>query len=339
MSLDGASLLDALLAAAVDARASEIHVNVAAGGELVRLRVDGRLEAWGSVSQQAAAAVVAEARRRAGGTGSPWSGGLPHARRRVEAFGMPTASGPRLVLQLRPLRPRPMALEALPVAPEDLSSVRAALAAMTGLVVVTGPTGSGVTETLYALAASLLSAGRAVATVEDVVAYDLPGASQVQAAPRDGLQAALRQDVDAVMIGEVRDREVARAALQRGPLVLAGLRGPDAPSAIRTLLELVESPALVAAALSGVIAQRLVRRLCRCAGAGCERCGGRGYRGQVGVLDWLPVDEALRAQIRAGAIAAPCRLRGRAAALVAAGLTSPGEVALMWPRAGGHAPG
>jgi general secretion pathway protein E len=182
-------------------------------------------------------------------------------------------------------------------------------------VLVTGPTGSGKTTTLYAALSRLNASTTNIMTVEDPIEYDLNGVGQTQVNARidmtfaKALRAILRQDPDVIMIGEIRDLETAQIAVQAsltGHLVLATLHTNDAASAVTRLLDMGIEPFLLSSSLLGVMAQRLVRKLCsQCKtfdgstwhAVGCERCGHTGYHGRVGVYELLETTEQIRSQI------------------------------------------
>ncbi|HEV7735515.1 MAG TPA: GspE/PulE family protein, partial [Candidatus Binatia bacterium] len=209
----------------------------------------------------------------------------------------------------------------------------------TGIIHVTGPTGSGKTTTLYAALRRLASGERNVMTIEDPVEYQLRGIGQMAVNPRIGLDFAaglrsiLRQDPDVILVGEVRDRETMEIALQAaltGHLVFATLHTNDAPSAVTRLLDMGAEPFLIASSLTAVLAQRLARRTCTaCDAAGCAACRGTGHRGRTGLHELLLVDDAIRAQVMARADAASIR---RAAC--GAGMTTIREDGLGKARAG-----
>jgi general secretion pathway protein E len=180
-----------------------------------------------------------------------------------------------------------------------------------GMILVTGPTGSGKTTTLYAALGMIDRASRNVMTVEDPVEYHLDGISQMQVNVKrgvtfaTGLRALLRQDPDVILVGEVRDQETAELAVQAsltGHLVLATLHTNDAPSAIPRLIDIGMEPYLITSSLMAVLAQRLVRRLCPdCDGSGrdsagqtCETCFGTGYRGRLAVYEIMTMNDELR---------------------------------------------
>src|SRR4030095_1669766 len=163
-----------------------------------------------------------------------------------------------------------------------------------GIVLVTGPTGSGKTTTLYASLGRVAPAGPNVLRVEDPVEYELAGIGQTQVNPRidltfaKALRAILRQDPDVIMIGEIRDFETAQIAIQAsltGHLVLATVHTNDAPSTVTRLIDMGVEPFLLSSSILGVLAQRLVRKLCpQCAGVGCGECGQTGYQGRTGIF-------------------------------------------------------
>jgi general secretion pathway protein E len=215
-----------------------------------------------------------------------------------------------------------------------------------GILLATGPTGSGKTTTLYAALGLRHPTEEKVITVEDPVEYHLPGVTQVPVHAKAGmtfasaLRSILRQDPDVLMVGEMRDAETARIAVQAamtGHLVFSTLHTNDAVTSLTRLADLGVEPYMIAASLEGVLAQRLVRRTCdRCRGAGCDTCRGTGFRGRVGIFELLAMSDELRQLLLAGAdLAALGRLareqgmasmREDAALKVKAGLTTMEEV-------------
>jgi general secretion pathway protein E len=215
-----------------------------------------------------------------------------------------------------------------------------------GIILVTGPTGSGKTTTLYAALSRLDAQSSNIMTVEDPIEYELAGVGQTQVNARidltfaKALRAILRQDPDVILIGEIRDFETAQIAIQAsltGHLVLATLHTNDAVSAVTRLTDMGVEPFLLSSSLLGVLAQRLVRRLCTaCAGKGCKACGNTGYHGRTGIFELLVLDDAQRALIHARASEAALRDAARArgmlgmredgARLVQSGVTSPQEL-------------
>jgi general secretion pathway protein E len=191
---------------------------------------------------------------------------------------------------------------------------------------VTGPTGSGKTTSLYAALQRLDAARHNIMTVEDPIEYELPGVGQTQVNPKidlsfaKALRAILRQDPDVIMIGEIRDHETAQIAIQAsltGHLVLATLHTNDAASAINRLVDMGVEPFLLSSSLLGVLAQRLVRKLCTaCHGAGCEACGQTGYAGRTGVFELLVASDEIRALIHQRSAEAELRATALAQGMV-----------------------
>jgi type IV pilus assembly protein PilB len=247
---------------------------------------------------------------------------------------LPSIHGEKIVLRLLDNGADLPTMDELGMTPVDVANVRRMLAASQGLVLITGPTGSGKTSTLYAALRETLTPERNVVTLEDPVEVQLPGITQVQVNERTGmtfakgLRSVLRQDPDVVLVGEVRDGETAELALRAsltGHLVLTTLHTNDAVSAITRLVDMGAEPFLVASSLSLVIAQRLVRRPCTSCvapytpdadilaslgldasalvgahfvrGAGCADCGETGYRGRVGVFEVLQITPGVRAAL------------------------------------------
>jgi len=213
-------------------------------------------------------------------------------------------------------------------------------------VLVTGPTGSGKTTTLYAFLRQLADGQRKILTIEDPIEYRLAGISQSQVNPAIGLDFAsalrsfLRHDPDVIMVGEIRDEETARTAIQAaltGHLVLSTLHTNDAPGAVTRLKDMGVEPYLIASTLIGAFAQRLVRTLCgECAGRGCARCGETGYAGRIAIAEGFEIDAELAELIRAEAGQAALRgaldrkdfalMAADGRAKIAAGLTRSEEV-------------
>jgi general secretion pathway protein E len=253
--------------------------------------------------------------------------------------------GEKAVVRILDSDAAPRSLEALGMAHEDLLALRGMVGRGEGVVLAAGPTGSGKSTTLFAALSELDAERRNVVTLEDPVEYRLPGASQIQVDKRAGLgfaealRSVLRQDPDVVMVGEIRDRETAEIAMTAaitGHLVLSTIHTMDAPGAVTRLLNMGVPPFLVAGGLSGVVAQRLVRRLCpACVGRSCDRCT-EGYRGRTGVYQVLTLSDALRDEISRGGSSAELRRLARdtgmgtldtdARRAVASGLTSPHEI-------------
>jgi general secretion pathway protein E len=259
---------------------------------------------------------------------------------------VPIAFGERVVLRLLERSTARRDLAALGFDEALTAPLGRLLGASHGLVLVTGPTGSGKTTTLYAALARLALDERNVMTIEDPIEYQLGGVSQMQVNPgigldfAAGLRAILRQDPDVVLVGEIRDRETAEIALQAaltGHLVLATLHTNDAATAVTRLLDMRLEPFLIASSLLGILAQRLVRCCCAaCAGAGCADCRGGGLRGRTAIAELLAVDDGVRAlvmdradatTVRRHAVARGMRsLRDEGFAKAARGITTRAEI-------------
>ncbi|HUG39520.1 MAG TPA: GspE/PulE family protein [Longimicrobiales bacterium] len=375
-------LVNLLLLEALEARASDVHLEQHARGLDVRYRIDGVLQPAPAPPHGLAPAVISRLKIMAE---------LDIAERRLPQDGrirlrlkerevdvrvstLPTLHGESVVLRLLDKRQGRIALDDLGMAADTLAGFQEAIARPNGIVLATGPTGSGKTTTLYAALDRIRSGKEKILTVEDPVEYELPGVAQVPVNTRIGLtfaralRALLRQDPDALLVGEIRDPETAEIATHAsltGHLVLSTLHTNDAASALTRLLDLGLAPYLVASTVEAVLAQRLVRTVCRaCArsrpmedrerrllspaagaiplpeavteGQGCEDCRGTGFLGRTGVYELLRVTDAVREEVqrRAGsrglrrlAVEAGMRtLREDGLRLVREGWTTPAEV-------------
>ena len=355
-----ARFLNDTLLAAIRRNASDVHVDpVAGGGARVRFRLSGRLYDQPAPPEGLAAQLVSRVKVLAGmdiaehrlpqdGMTQVRAGGGRAVDIRVSTI--PVADGERVVMRLLNRDDSLLPLSELGMPDDVRAGFSALLAAPNGIVVVSGPTGSGKTTTLYSALGSLDSTRRNVMTIEDPVEYRLPGIAQIQVAPKigltfaSGLRHVLRQDPDVVLVGETRDAETAEIAVRAsltGHLVFTTLHTNDAPSAVMRLVDMGVEPYLLASSLRGVLAQRLVRRACphcarmlpfgdpavlpseeavaRAAGAagvlravGCDRCL-EGYVGRIGVFELLPCGGAVAEAVHAGRLAAG-DLRAAAAA-------------------------
>jgi type IV pilus assembly protein PilB len=258
---------------------------------------------------------------------------------------LPVVRGEAVVMRILDRGKAMVDLAGLGMREEDRERFASAIAAPHGAVLVTGPTGSGKTTTLYAALGELNRSDKTLISIEDPIEYELEGVKQVQVNPKagltfaSGLRSMVRTDPDVIMVGEVRDRETAQIAIESaltGHLVLTTLHTNDAPLAAARLIEMGIEPFLVAAGVRCVVAQRLVRRLCECKrplklakaqllesgfevaqgfsgfeAVGCVLCGGSGYRGRHGIYELMTFDDALRGLVMSGASADDLRTAAR----------------------------
>ena len=343
-----AAYVNFLVGEAVRAGASDIHLEAIRGGLVVRFRLDGILLPAPAAPAGLETAIlsrlklmadldIAERRR-------PQDGRirvrLSDRELDVRVSTVPTLHGESVVLRVLDRGGRPVGLDTLGMPAAILEQVRVLAKKPHGMVLVTGPTGSGKTTTLYAALGLREAAAEKIITIEDPIEYQLPGITQVPVQAQAGvtfaaaLRSILRQDPDVIMVGEMRDRTTAELAVQAaltGHLVFSTLHTTDSASAITRLVEMKIEPYLVAATVQGILAQRLVRLLCDdCAetyrpdesdlrahatfgsstyrrAKGCEKCAQTGYRGRIGIYEYLPVSESHRAVITRGGTLAELR--------------------------------
>ncbi len=343
-------LVDRMLRQAIEDRASDIHFEPFESDFKVRYRIDGALYEMSPPPPSLASAVTSRIKVLAN---------LDIAERRIPQDGrikvtvagrlvdlrvstLPTEFGESVVIRVLDQYVAPLALTDLGLPVDIIQGLEEFLRRPNGILIVTGPTGSGKTTTLYSALRSVNTTDRKVLTAEDPVEYELEGVMQLSVAPgltfATALRAFLRQDPDVMMIGEIRDLETAQVAIQAsltGHLVLSTLHTTDALGAVTRLVELGVEPFLLASSLEAVLAQRLVRRICPacrkaetpsqhellraglsaedCAGrvfyrgAGCPHCHESGYRGRLGLFEWLRIDEGLRQAIGRGGASAELR--------------------------------
>jgi type II secretory ATPase GspE/PulE/Tfp pilus assembly ATPase PilB-like protein len=336
------ALVDDLLYDAIAQAASDIHIQPHENAIIVRNRVDGVLYDQRTIEHAQAAAVVSRIKVLSG---------LDIAQRRLPQDGhfklffheaitdrfidfrvatFPAMHGEKIVVRLFDRAQRLLALDNLGLESIMYASLTQLMRQPHGLFLVTGPTGCGKTTMLYALISYLNQRTSNIITIEDPIEYELAGITQSQINNKagftfgNGLRALLRQDPDIIMIGEIRDHETARIAVEAaltGHLVLSTLHTNDAPSAVTRLIDMGIEPFLLSATLQGVLAQRLVRRLCdRCkkngppaqhvqqlahnrtvttsySPQGCVACSHRGYKGRLGVFELLTITDQLRSVI------------------------------------------
>lgn len=317
-------MVNAIFQEAAARGASDIHLEPYENTSVVRFRLDGLLRTIAQPPRLLHAAIISRIKIMAsmdiaekrlpqdGRISVRVSSGVLD----VRVSTLPTGQGERAVLRLLEKRQEMRTLESLGMADDTLNDLCQIIRRPHGILLVTGPTGSGKTTTLYAALARINVAGLNIMTVEDPIEYEVPGVSQTQVHPKIGLgfahvlRSVLRQDPDVILIGEIRDVETAQIAIQAaltGHLVLATLHTNDAPSAVTRLLDMGIEPYLLSSSLAGILAQRLVRRGCGAChssgvhdGMACAVCDGSGYSGRLGIFEMLTVDGAIQESIRAG---------------------------------------
>lgn len=337
-----AELLRSLMEEAVRSRASDIHFEPVREGVRIRFRLDGRLKEVMRCDNQCYPTLVARLKVLSGMDISekrkPQDGRYTFVSEQIEAdvrvSSIPTVAGEKMVLRFFYQEVWNRDKEELGLCGEELLRLEQILARPHGLVLVTGPTGSGKTTTLYTVLQEMDREEVSLVTIEEPVEVRLDGISQIPVNTRAGLTFALalrsllRQDPDIIMVGEIRDRETAEIAVQAsitGRLVLSTLHTESASSAVVRMLDLGVEPYLLADSLVGVAAQRLVRRLCSCRvrremtekervmlgikgseahflwePCGCEKCHETGYDGRTGVFEVMEVTASVRRAIREG---------------------------------------
>ena len=335
-------LVNSLLQQAVKERASDIHIEPFERDIRVRFRIDDLLyEPMHRLPRAIQSSITSRIKIM---------GGLNIAEKRLPQDGrirlkiagrdydvrlstIPVAHGERVVMRLLPRTTEMLDLEKLGFNEAHLQVWEKLISRPNGIVLVTGPTGSGKTTTLYGALSRINTADRNIITIEDPVEIQLPGTGQIEVNPKigltfaSGLRSVLRQDPNVILVGEIRDVETAEIAIQAsltGHLVFATLHTIDAPSAITRLVDMGVEPYLVASSLVAVLAQRLIRVLCtRCKEpweptpeqlaeigirsrggavsiyrpAGCEHCNHTGYRGRIGIFELMLIDDEIRALV------------------------------------------
>jgi type IV pilus assembly protein PilB len=338
-------LVASTISSAAEKQASDIHIEPQASDTVIRFRVDGMLRDYQRIPRNLQNSVVSRikiladmdiAERRA-----PQDGRflVKISGRKIDlrVSTLPTQYGEKVVMRLLEADSPQQSFASLGLAPEIAQALSRILAQPQGMLLVTGPTGSGKSTTLYSSLHRVRKPTVNIITVEDPVEYAVPGLNQVQVNTKAGLTFAaclrsiLRQDPNVIMVGEIRDKETAEIALkaaQTGHLVLSTLHTNDSVSAVTRLLDLGIPGFQIATSVSGIIAQRLVRRLCSChdeipatpdytsrlqqAGiqdpprtqhlpSGCDTCDLTGYKGRIGIYEMLVLDDAIRGAVRTGA--------------------------------------
>jgi type IV pilus assembly protein PilB len=331
-------LVNSLVAQGVDQGASDIHFEPVAGELVVRFRVDGVLAEATRIPRKLTAGVISRikimseldiAERRIPQDGRT-ALNIDGRKVDVRVATLPLVGGEGAVLRILDKEGTVIDLDRLGMVEPERDRFVEAFSRAHGAVLVTGPTGSGKSTTLYGALTMLHTPEKNIITIEDPVEYELAGVKQMQVNPKaglsfaNGLRSMMRADPDIIMVGEIRDKETAQIAVEAaltGHLVLSTLHTNDAPGAIARLIEMGVEPFLVASAVTCVLAQRLARRLCEhckkpvvvdgetvrangyeCDDAqfevfeavGCGRCGGTGYKGRIGLYEVMPVTEEIR---------------------------------------------
>jgi general secretion pathway protein E len=350
-----------IIARGIERGASDIHLEPYEKTLRVRYRIDGILEEVESPPKRLQTAILSRvkimARLNIAESRLPQDGrvklriGGQEVDFRVST--VPTLFGESVVIRILDQANVPLNLERLGLPPDTLARFRQMVTVPHGMILVTGPTGSGKTTTLYGALQEVRTAELKIITIEDPVEYQIAGVNQIQVKPQigltfaSGLRSIVRQDPDVILVGEIRDRETAEIAIHSaltGHLVLSTLHTNDAAGAVTRLLEMGVEEYLLPSSLIGVLAQRLVRTICeKCSaqreispafreeiqretgfvaegdlrvGKGCDACGGTGYRGRMGIFELLPVDEEIKDLILARSDAGAIRDRAISRGLV-----------------------
>lgn len=337
-------MVNSLIEQAIRSRASDIHIEPHEKYAKVRFRIDGGLKDISQIDPRILPAIVtrikisggmniAEKRRPQDGRASFSLDGIAFD---LRISTIPTVYGEKVVMRLTDKRGLLKSIDALGLSPEDMRAYNEILKSPNGIILVTGPTGSGKSTTLYATLRELNKEDVNILTVEDPVESVVPGVNQVQVNTKadvdfaNVLRSFLRQDPDIIMVGEIRDTETANIAIRAaitGHLVLSTLHTNDAPSTIARLIDMGIEPFLIGTSLNGVVAQRLVKRLCdKCKQPytptekelscldlfdrsemnfykpiGCPACHHTGYSGRIGVFEVLPITPNIRQLITSNA--------------------------------------
>ncbi|QPJ64864.1 MAG: Flp pilus assembly complex ATPase component [Candidatus Nitrohelix vancouverensis] len=348
-----AKLVKVILSQALDDGASDIHIEPGEDSTKIRYRIDGVLFEASSPPKTLESALISRIKVLANmdiaETRSPQDGGFGVDLGKpieLRVSTCPTVYGENMVLRILDKSNLRVDLSQSGLIGDNLTKVNDLLAKPYGVILVTGPTGSGKTTTLYGALQKLNTPEKNIKTIEDPVEYRLTGIRQTQVNPKahitfaTGLRSLMRQDPDIIMVGEIRDPETAEIAIQAaltGHLVLSTLHTNDAPGAISRLADLGAEPFLLSSSIIGVIAQRLIRTICQnckeprpatdeelkvlfpngdakpvtlMEGAGCKACKRSGYSGRLGVFEVLVVSDEIRAMILKGA--SPMEIRGMA---------------------------
>ncbi len=308
-------LVDSIIYGGYSRNASDIHIDPTPEGIVIRFRIDGVLIYVDTLNNENHEELVARIKVMSGLRTDihfvPQDGRFKFTQGMfgcdIRVSIIPTHYGENAVFRLLKNNEGEMSLEKLGFSEFDCQRINLALTHQQGMIIVTGPTGSGKTSTLYTLISSLSSKNNSIITLEDPIEYAIPGVRQIQIHSRhgitfaNGLRSIVRQDPDIIMVGEIRDTETAQIATNislTGHLLLSTLHTNSACGAIPRLIDMKIDPYLIASTLSLIIAQRLVRKICQsCMGMGCDICASLGYKGRTVVAEILVIDDELRKYI------------------------------------------
>jgi len=349
-------LVDLILSEGILSRASDIHIEPEEGGFAVRYRIDGVLRQVMKIPRAAGFPLVSRVKiisnldiadrlRPQDGRARVAVNGVPVD---LRVSTLPASFGEKVVIRVLDSRATVLSLDALGLNPDELEAFKSLLTHHEGIVLVTGPTGSGKTTSLYSAIRLIMTGKTNIVTVEDPVEYRIQGIVQVQVHEKAGLTFAsalrsiLRQDPDVVLVGEIRDKDTAQIAMQAsltGHLVLSTLHTNDAPNAVTRLVDIGLEPYKIAASLRGVLAQRLMRKLCSTCkevavesipeklqkwlpaatplyrAVGCPECAMTGYRGRFSIVEVLTITPEVEKVISSGATADKIAEAGRVAGM------------------------
>ena len=308
-------IVNLIIQEALRKRASDIHIESEESYLRVRYRIDGNLQEALKIPKKNQNAVLARLKIMSGmnitESRMPQDGRFKIRMQKKEVdfrvSMLPTAFGGKVVLRALDKSNLSMGLDALGFSSDTLARFKEAIAKPFGMILVTGPTGSGKSTTLYSVINQMNTSEKNIITIEDPVEYQVEGITQIQANAdigltfANGLRSLLRQSPDIIMIGEIRDSETADIAIKAsltGQLVLSTLHTNDAPTTISRLIDMGIEPFLIASSLVLVAAQRLCRVICKgCQGKGCKKCNSTGYLGRIAILEALAVDDKIREMI------------------------------------------
>jgi len=308
-------MVNLIILEALRKRASDIHIESEEDYLRVRYRVDGNLQESLRIPKKNQNAVLARLKIMSGmnitESRVPQDGRFKIRLHKKEVdfrvSMLPTSFGGKVVMRALDKSNLSIGLDALGFSERTLARFKEAIAKPFGMILVTGPTGSGKSTTLYSVINQMNTSEKNIITIEDPVEYQIEGITQIQANAEigltfaNGLRSLLRQSPDIIMIGEIRDSETADIAIKAsltGQLVLSTLHTNDAPTAISRLMDMGIEPFLIASSVVMVAAQRLCRVICKaCKGKGCKKCNSTGYFGRIAILEALAIDDKIREMI------------------------------------------